>query len=164
MNSNDNLNETNESIVDFERALLDFVRPPDSEILMKYLEVFADRYNFLSLEYLGTSILGKRIPIVKLGDDRAERQIMYIGAHHGMEWITSIILLRFINEYCENLRSDNRMFNINMKYLYKSRLLCIIPMLNPDGVDMQLHGISPDNPIKDRVISMNGGSENFSKF
>ena len=34
-------------------------------------------------------------------------------------------------------------------------------MLNPDGVDYQINGVSQDNILYDRLIKMNGGSNDF---
>ena len=37
-------------------------------------------------------------------------------------------------------------------------------MLNPDGVDYQIRGVQKENPLYDRVGSMNGGSFDFSTW
>lgn len=152
------------SSINTDRTMLDYNEPLDRIRMMEYLEIFAQRYDFFNVSYLGTSLLGKGIPMIKLGDENAERAVLYVGAHHGMEWITSVVLLRFINEYCECYKHNRRMYNLNMQYLYKSRLICIVPMLNVDGVDMQINGISEGNPIRDRVIRMNNSSLDFSKW
>ena len=43
------------------------------------------------------------------------------------------------------------------------RKIHIIPMLNPDGVEYRLNGISENNPIRERVIAYNEG-EDFTKW
>jgi g-D-glutamyl-meso-diaminopimelate peptidase len=43
------------------------------------------------------------------------------------------------------------------------RKIYIVPMLNPDGVEYRLHGVGEDNPIKERILAYNGGSD-FSKW
>jgi len=101
--------------------------------------------------------------MVRLGNESASRTVLYVGAHHGMEWITTTLLLRFIREYCEHLRAGRRLCNINPEYLFRSRLICIVPMLNPDGVQLQLHG-ARDFPNRQRLLEMNGGSEDFSHW
>jgi g-D-glutamyl-meso-diaminopimelate peptidase len=37
-------------------------------------------------------------------------------------------------------------------------------MLNPDGVEYALHGVAADNPLRERLVAMNGGSEDFSRW
>jgi g-D-glutamyl-meso-diaminopimelate peptidase len=80
-----------------------------------------------------------------------------------MEWITTVLLLRFINEYAEYYKSHRRIFNINLEYLFRSRLVCVVPMLNPDGVELQIHG-AKDAPNKEKLVEMNRGSEDFTHW
>jgi g-D-glutamyl-meso-diaminopimelate peptidase len=37
-------------------------------------------------------------------------------------------------------------------------------MLNPDGTDYQIHGVQKENPLYERVLGMNGGSTDFSRW
>ena len=37
-------------------------------------------------------------------------------------------------------------------------------MLNPDGADYAIHGVKEDNPLRERVLKMNGRSEDFSRW
>lgn len=37
-------------------------------------------------------------------------------------------------------------------------------MLNPDGVNYQIHGLEKSNPLYDRVLQMNGNSSDFSHW
>ena len=37
-------------------------------------------------------------------------------------------------------------------------------MLNPDGVEYQIHGVKEDNPLYERLLSMNGQSECFTHW
>lgn len=145
-----------------DKKFLDFTSPLDHKLMMEYLNEFTERYPFMGLSFLGESILGKSIPVISLGE--GERGVLYVGAHHGMEWITSIVLLRFINEYCESYNDGRSMFSYNMRYLYESKTVYIIPMLNPDGVDYQINGVDKNNVIYERLIKMNGGSEDFSRW
>jgi g-D-glutamyl-meso-diaminopimelate peptidase len=42
--------------------------------------------------------------------------------------------------------------------------LSVIPMLNPDGVEYQIHGVEENNPLRERLLEMNDGSEDFSAW
>jgi len=148
---------------DKDRALLDFSVPMDYKRMMTCLDLFAERYPFLSVTTAGTSLYGRTIPMLRLGEESSHCTVLYVGAHHGMEWMTTSLLLRFVNEYCEYYKTARQVFSINMQHLFRSRILCIIPMLNPDGVDIQLHG-SDASPIPDRLKIMNGGSTDFSRW
>lgn len=142
--------------------LLDASAPMDHERMMRILDKMAECYPFLSVSYMGESILGRGIPLVTLGE--GNKSVLYVGAHHGMEWITSWLLLRMLEEYCELYQNGGKVFDCNVRYLFGARTLCIVPMLNPDGVEYQLHGVSENHILYDRLRSMNGGSADFSRW
>ena len=60
-----------------------YSNPLDHSELLQTIERFSNRYPSLGFSYLGESILGKGIPILTLGNGKKE--ILYVGAHHGME-------------------------------------------------------------------------------
>ncbi len=144
------------------RNILDYDSPLDHKKMLEYLSEFAQRYDFLGITSLGESIMGRNIPLITLG--RGKKSILYVGAHHGMEWITSIVLLRFINEYAELVKKKCRIFSYEMEYIFSSRTIYIVPMLNPDGVDYQINGVGKDNILYDRLLKMNRGDEDFSRW
>lgn len=148
--------------ISFERRILDYTAPLDYTVMMQYINEFSERYPFISISSIGESIMGRSIPVMTLGT--GERSVLYVGTHHGMEWMTSILLLRFINEYCELKKNKQRIFNLSIDYLFESKSIYIIPMLNPDGVDYQINGIDKDNVIYDRLLKMNNGSADFSRW
>lgn len=147
-----------------ERAILDYTSPLTYSMMMEYLQIFCERYDFISVVNIGKSLCGKSIPLVTLGDVHAQKSVLYVGTHHAMEWICSVVLLRFINEYCECIKNGSRMYNLNMKYLFSSRRIMIVPMLNPDGVDLHIAGMWEHFPLRERVLAMNGGSDNFETW
>ena len=111
---------------------------------------------------LTRSILGKRIPIFTLGEGK--RAVLYVGAHHGMEGITAAVLLDFIADYLRQYEKRATVFEYPLEYIFRERKIYIVPMLNPDGVEYALHGVDKDNPLYERLIAMNGGSEDFSHW
>ncbi len=143
-----------------ENEKIDFTRPLDYKLMMEYINIFAERYDNISVTYLCSSILGRNIPIIKLGDGK--ESVLYVGSHHGAEWMSSVILIRFINEFCELYRTDKCPYGVGLSELKKS--IYVIPMLNPDGVDISIHGAKKENILYNRLISMNGGSRDFSKW
>lgn len=143
--------------IDSSRALLDFSRPCDFGTLEEYIEIMSSRYSFMAVTSIGETLLGKKIYMITLGESGAGRGALYVGAHHGMEWITTSLLLRFINEYCEYYKNGKTAFGINLRELFANRELYIIPMLNADGVDIQINGVGRDCPLFDRLVKMSGG-------
>lgn len=145
-----------------DRALLDYSVKPDYAVLCEYIDILESRYNFLSVTSIGESVLSKKIFMLTLGNEKADKSVLYVGAHHGSEWITTLVLLRFINELCEYYSQRKQPFGININTLFSNRCLKIIPQLNPDGVDIQINGVSQNNVLYDRLTKMSG--EDFSHW
>ena len=134
----------------------------DSAELLRQIRLICERHPSLAVIELGNSILGKPIPLISIG--HGKRSVLYIGAHHGMEWITSIILLRFVAEYCDLLDQNEKTYKQSLRVLSDQYTIYVVPMLNPDGVDYQIHGLQQENPLYERALSMNGGKHDFSHW
>ncbi len=144
-----------------ERTMIECGAPVDYENLMNSAQALSDRYPFLSVTYMGTSILGRGIPMLSIGEGR-QKGVMYVGCHHGMEWITSAVLLKFIGELCESVLHGRKTYGINTAHMLRSRTVHVIPQLNVDGANIQIHG-AEDCILRERLLSMNG-SEDFSHW
>ncbi len=134
----------------------------DYNALMTYVNTLESQYPFLRVGCLGNSILGRSIPLLTLGN--GARRTLFVATHHGMEWITSALLLRFVYDFCSCAERKTRIGGSMPHWMLESHTLYIVPMLNPDGVEYQIHGIAPDNPLRERVLKMNGDSEDFSHW
>ena len=134
----------------------------DYAALMERVHALADRYPFATLAYIGSSVLDRAIPILHIG--RGERRVLYVGAHHAMEWITSLVLVKFLEELCQAIATRQRVCGIYPCDLLDGYTLSVLPMLNPDGVEYQIHGVGEENPLRERVLEMNDGSDDFSSW
>ncbi len=148
--------------IDYARPLLDFKLYPDYETVREIADVFSRRYDFISINSLGETILGKNIYMINLGAETAEKDIFYVAAHHGTEWITTLVLLKFVNEYCEYYINQTKAFGINIRKLFEDRCIHIVPLLNADGVDIHLRGVDKKCVLRDRLDRMSGGD--YSKW
>jgi g-D-glutamyl-meso-diaminopimelate peptidase len=84
------------------------------------------------------------------------------GAFHAQEWITTAVLMNFLNDYVLSLINQWTIRGLNMSPFYDGVTLSIVPMVNPDGVDLVLDG-PPDNEYyRDYVLELNNGSMDFS--
>jgi g-D-glutamyl-meso-diaminopimelate peptidase len=79
------------------------------------------------------------------------KEVFYNAAHHANEWITTPLLLKFLEDYSEAYAADGMIGNIKASYLYHKVRLYIVPMVNPDGTDLVNGGISPESPVYDRA-------------
>lgn len=142
---------------------MDLSKEYDHKLLMDELNNLSASYDIVKITAIGKSILDRDIPLITLGDITAKKSVLYVSTHHASENITTSVLLSFINEYIKAYYGKNQIASINVRNLFKMRKIYIVPMLNPDGVEYRLNGISEDNPIKDRVIAYNEG-EDFTKW
>lgn len=127
-----------------------------SEMIEKIDEI-KNKYSFVNVTSIGSSILGKSIPLLTLG--KGKKSVIYIGAHHGMEWITGALLVNFVKDLSKNYIEGKYLYEISTKILLETRKIYVIPMLNPDGVDYSIHGVSQDNVLRNRLIKMNQGND-----
>ncbi len=139
-----------------------FSVPFDHAHLKNLLVRLEKRYSFLKSDYLGCTILNREIPILTLGN--GPRAVLYVGTHHGMEWITAAILTRWIADFCNLIETNGRIGRHRPRDLMESFTFHILPMLNPDGTDYQIHGLGQTHPMRERILAMNGGSEDFSHW
>ena len=144
------------------KKILDFNHIMDYTYMVECLNELCSRYANINVTSIGTSILGKSIPMICMG--QGSRKTIYVGAIHGTDSLCSSLLLRFINEYCEIRVNRRKLFNLNTIPTDESRAICIIPMLNPDGVDYAINGIDQNNPFYDRLMKINGGNNDFSTW
>ncbi|MBE6641978.1 MAG: hypothetical protein E7619_10390 [Ruminococcaceae bacterium] len=134
----------------------------DLEALLNYLQELTDYYPFLGVEYIGETIMGRPICAAVFGEGKTE--YMYISGHHGSEWITGLSLIRFLYELCEAHSLKRRIYGADTDFIMREKRLVIIPLLNVDGAELQQHGIDENNPLKDRILRMNGDSTDFSHW
>ena len=135
----------------------------DYSTLIEEINELSRVYEFIDVSYIGTSLLNRSIPLITLGEKNASKGVLYVGTHHACENVCTSVLLNFIKEYASAFERYGQICQINLRYLFKMRKIYVVPMLNPDGVEYRLNGVSSVNPIKDRVIAYNGGKD-FSSW
>ncbi len=103
-------------------------------MLLSELTALAKKHPGLKLTTIGHSVMKKPLPAVKIG--KGGIKLLYVGAHHGLESITSALLMKFLSELCGCFENRNMIYGIDPGYIYETRCIYIVPMLNPDGVEM----------------------------
>lgn len=116
-----------------------------SSILQINLNSLKRLYPFLEITSSGKSVLGKDIPVVKIG--RGQKQVFYSASFHANEWITSPLVMKFLSDYCYTYVNNLNIFGVNARTLYNSCTIYIMPMVNPDGVDLVTGEISPNSSL-----------------
>lgn len=82
----------------------------------------------LRLFSIGRSVRGRQLFCIKHGSGR--RRLLLCGAHHGTEWMTSMVLMRFLNDLLSPAGDAAPDIPFDDVSLY------FVPMLNPDGIEI----------------------------
>ncbi len=104
----------------------------------KYISFLNKKFASITVADCGKSVLGKTIFGLVIGE--GSENILYVGGTHGLEWITSLLLLRFTENLAEAYENNRCICGFNVTDILKNKRLIIIPELNPDGIDISLTG------------------------
>lgn len=134
--------------------------PLTHDEMMKQIAKLQEAYPFFSVTSIGRSLVGRELPLITVG--KGDKKVLYVGTHHGMEWITSILLLKYLADVGKTISEGGRIFGVDAERIFSSRTVYVVPMLNPDGVELQVRGRDPQNPLAERLHAMSGGD--FSRW
>ena len=113
-----------------------------SQILNMNVTSLKTIYPFLQIQNIGTSNLGKPIPALRFGN--GSKEVLYVGGTHGNEWITTPLLMKFLEVLSKAYVNNFNVFGVNAQNLFNNVSLYVVPMLNPDGIDL-VTGSLPQN-------------------
>ena len=132
----------------------------DYNIMVQDIRTLQAIYPFLVNEPIGNSVLEKEIPGLTIG--KGQKRVHFNASFHANEWITTPIVMTFLNEYLLSLTNNGSIRGIYTLPLYNQTSLNIVPMVNPDGVDLVLNGPPEDETIRNNLIQWNRDSTDFS--
>jgi g-D-glutamyl-meso-diaminopimelate peptidase len=98
------------------------------------------------------------IPYLRIGG--GTKEVHFNGAFHANEWITTPMLIKFIHEYADAYVNGKLLYGVDAAALYNKTSLWVVPMVNPDGVELILD--KPPKWMHDELQQWNGGSTDFS--
>ena len=131
------------------------------EVFKSDLSRLIKEFSFLENGILGYSVLGKEIPFIRFG--KGEKKVIITGAHHGKEWITSMLNMELLCVLSSMYKEKKRYGETDICEFFNHNSLYFVPMVNPDGVNLCINGLTEDIPIftRSRLIGMNSMSEEF---
>ena len=118
--------------------------PMTSELCEKTIQKLAETYSFLEIEQLTTTAFGRPIYAIEVGD--GDREVIFSAAHHANEWITATLLLKFLEELAEAYEKGGKLYGVPAKNILKYTTIHLVPMVDPDGVDLVTGAIRPQTP------------------
>lgn len=118
-------------------------------------------HSSLSVYSIGRSVMGRELILLRCGC--GPRHIGINAAFHANEWITSALLMRFVEELAEQYKAEGDESNDPMGDLCRTTTLWVVPMVNPDGAELVQRGLSSVHPLwRDKLLAWNEGKDDFS--
>jgi len=123
------------------------------EILERQIQGLRARYPFLETGVIGRSVMGKNLYYIRLG--YGANEVSYNASHHANEWIGTTLVMKFIENFCKaySVRGSIRGYNIAEIFNYSS--IYIIPMVNPDGVNLVTYWPNYPDPAYNQAARLN---------
>ncbi|MGG6310724.1 M14 family zinc carboxypeptidase [Paenibacillus macerans] len=134
----------------------------DYAALRADLDRLADVYPFIAYRNIGNTVMGKPIPELRIG--KGTKQVHVNGAFHANEWITTPVLIKFLNQYLLAVTNSGTIRGLAMWPYYEGVSMSMVPMVNPDGVDLSIHGLPAQEPFRSNVLSYNNGNTDFQDW
>lgn len=109
------------------------------------LQGLVHRYPFIQLTTIGNSVMGRPLYCAAMGT--GAEQVFCNAAHHGNEWITTPILLRFMEDFAKSyaLSPEDGEEGQRAQAMYKTATVYFVPLVNPDGVDLVTGALSSED-------------------
>ena len=83
-----------------------------------------------------------------------QRKVLYSAAHHANEWITSLVLLKFVEELAEAAVAGGQIGGVDAGDLLQTVTIYTVPMVNPDGVDLVVGAIDGDTDAYENAVEL----------
>ena len=118
--------------------------PMTSALCEQTVRKLIERYPALEEEVLTTTAYGRPVQALKIGD--GDRTVIFSASHHANEWITTPVLLRFLEELADAAQNGGKLWGVDARTVLKAATILAVPMVNPDGVDLVAGAIRPNTP------------------
>ena len=105
-----------------------------SRLNRQVVDGLKSRYPFIQVGSIGRSVMGREIPYIRIGTGGT--QVFYNASFHANENITTPVLLKFVEEYAGAYENNRDLYGVSAQALYENYQLYVVPMVNPDGVDL----------------------------
>lgn len=130
------------------------------EAMIEDAEMLSKRYpDLIKTKSIGKSVEGRDLRLIALGN--GEKKVLLNGSHHAREYITSSFLMNMVEDYADAYCRGVKLGGYDIKSILDTVTFLVIPMVNPDGVNLVQKGIkavkSPGEVRKMKLINRRYG-------
>ena len=115
--------------------------PMTSQLNDQIITELLQTYPFLRSETLTATAFGRPVRTLVIGT--GPRKVLYSAAHHANEWITTPVILKFIEDFAAAITAGTRIGNADARELAEQVTIYTVPMVDPDGADLVAGAIAP---------------------
>ena len=115
--------------------------PITSESCNEMIQELVRTYPQCRSELLTASAFQRPIRTLVLGT--GDRKVLFTAAHHANEWITALVLLKFAEDLAQAVSENGQIYGIDAQTILKAATIYMVPMVDPDGVDLVVGAIQP---------------------
>ena len=115
--------------------------PMTAALCSQTIDALTEAYPCCRQEVLTKTAFGRPMKALVIGS--GERKVLFTAAHHGNEWITAPLLLKFIEELAEGITVGGKLWGVDARTIEKAATIHTVAMVDPDGVDLVTGGIAP---------------------
>lgn len=105
------------------------------------------------VEVIGYSVMKKPLYAFSIG--RGKKEIFYSGGWHANEWHTSKFLMTFLQQLTKYDQEKRLWYDYDVSHILDEVTLYIVPLVNPDGVDLVLQGMTKKHPYYEQILEIN---------
>ncbi len=107
----------------------------------RMIRQLTETYPFCRSELLSATAFQRPIRTLVIGN--GPRKVLFTAAHHANEWITALILLKFAEDWAQAIAARGTIGGQNAEALARAVTIYMVPMVDPDGVDLVTGAIRP---------------------
>ena len=115
--------------------------PMTWSLCQETIQKLVQTYPSCRTEVLTTTAFGREVRTLVIGS--GPRQVLFTAAHHANEWITTPVLLKFVEELAEAGRTGGTVYGVKAQNILRLVTIHTVPMVDPDGVDLVTGAIQP---------------------
>ena len=117
--------------------------PITSESCDRMIRQLVQTYPFCRTEQLTTTAFQRPVRTLVIGN--GPRKVIFSAAHHANEWITTLVLLKYAEDLAQAIQSGGQIYGYPAQAISDAVTIYMVPMVNPDGVDLVVGAIGPGN-------------------
>ena len=110
--------------------------PVTSRRTTETIAALVKTYPFLRTETIGTTAFQRPLSTLVVGN--GPRKVLFTAAHHANEWITTLVLLKFVEDLAQAIQENGQIFGVDAAEIAQKANIYTIPLVDPDGVDLNL--------------------------